>query len=665
MANHNYSVKFEASSDEKEEQKKEYLGMYTSDEVLSQISDEFETGYRFIESKRDELEADFRLFKDQKEQADMLGDTTLFNVHTAMMARSYVDTPQALFQATKIGMEETVESLNAVYKEDDEEQNLAVVKYYKEFFKFLFGVGIVARVGWDGDEKRNIYQYVDPRIWVPDPNGDYLTGDYQFTGFQKLMYRSELVAMGIEKSVLDELHDSYHETKGSKEVKQGDQNADGYSPNLTTKYDANPVYEVYWHYTKLSDEKGVYHKFRTLTANRCGILLKCEEIEPVTKSEKKNPELVNFGFTFWYWKPEPNNPLGDRIANKVRDVQRTKAIIANLRVQKAKAELYPMYLVNRRYVAPKTDLSFGFNKFLMIDSGQDGPVNLDNVVRPMTKDFRADNSFVIDDSLDRQVEASTSIGKVVSGSTPERRNSATVDNLVQSNTDVNLSLNTKINNFGERNFVRDWLRGYLENFTDADKKIVLMKNGLTVVPVSLTKKDFLVEDQVKIMVVSTGDIEAKKRKDQMAINAILPLLQTNPNASEAAKNHAFRLACRANGIESEDANMIVQETPQETDAKTENLQLRNKVYVGIEPTDDDMVHLAIHNGAGDNPVVEMHKWAHIQQYIQKGQPKPVLPGADEGGGAMNEAMTAAVSQQSSNIGAMAAQTENLPVVTTQ
>ena len=655
---------FEKSADKSEEEAKKYLGLYTDDDVLAQVGEEFDAGFRFVENLRDELQADYELFKDQKENKDMLGDTTLFNIHTAFMARSFVDSPQALFMATKVGLEDTVESLNAVYKEDDEEQNLSIVKYYKDFFKFLFGVGIVARTGWDGDNKRNVYQYVDPRIWVPDPNGDYLTGDYGYTGFQTFKQKSELVAMGIPQDAIELIHDWTREDKGAKELQEKNQSDVGLSPSTPKDTDTNPVSEVYWHFTKLVDKNGKYRKFRTLTANRCGLLLKCEEIEPVSKAERKNPELVDFGFTFWYWKPEPGNPFGDRPANKCRDVQRVKAIIANLRVQKSKAELYPMYLANQRYVKSKTDLSFGFNKFLMVDTGQDGPVNLDSVIRPMQKDFRADNSFVIDDSLDRQVEASLSIGRVVQGSTPERRDSATRDNLVQSNTDINLSLNTKINNFGERNFVRDWLRGYLENFSDADKKIVLMKNGLTVVPVSLTKKDFLVEDQVKIMVVSSGDIEMKKRKEQMAINAILPLLQTNPNASEAAKNHAFRLACRANGIEKEDADMIVQETPQETDAKNENSMLRNNVYVAVEPTDDDMVHLAVHNGAGNNPTVEMHKWAHIQQHIAKGQPKPVLPGAEEGGGAMNEAMTAAVSQQSSNIGAMAAQTEQLPMVST-
>lgn len=657
---------FEKSQELKEQEKKKWLGTYSDEDVLAQVSQEFEAGFRFVENVRDELQADYELFKDQKENKDMLGDTTLFNVHTAFMARSFVDSPQAMFLATKIGLEDAVESLNAVYKEDDEEQNLSIVKYYKEFFKFLFGVGIIARTGWDGDMKRNLYQYVDPRIWIPDQNGDYLTGDYSYTGFQTLKQRSELVAIGIPEDVIELMHDWTRENKGAKELLEKNQEDTGLSPSTPQNTDSNPIYEVYWHFTKLIDKDGKYRKFRTLTANRCSLLLKCEEIEPISKAEKKNPELVSFGFTFWYWKPEPGNPFGDRPANKCRDVQRVKAIIANLRVQKSKAELYPMYLANQRYVKSKTDLSFGLNKFIMVDTGQDGPVNLDSVIRPMTKDFRADNSFVIDDSLDRQVEASLSIGKVVQGSTPERRDSATRDNLVQSNTDINLSLNTKINNFGERNFVRDWLRGYLENFTDADKKIVLMKNGLTVVPVSLTKKEFLVEDQVKIMVVSSGDIEAKKRKEQMAINAILPLLQMNPNASEASKNHAFRLAALANGITKEDADMIVGETPQETDAKNENGILRYGQFVPVEPSDDDLTHLAIHTGAGDNPVVEMHKWAHIQQHIAKGQPKPVVPGSEEGGaGAMNEAMTAAVSQQSANIGAQVAQTEQMPMVTTQ
>ena len=117
---------------------------------------------------------------------------------------------------------------------------------------------------------------------------------------------------------------------------------------------------------------------------------------------------------------------------------------------------------------------------------------LDSIVKPLQRDFRSDNSLIIDDDLDRQVEASTSIGKIVQGTTQERRESATTNSLQQTNTDTNLSLNSKVNSWGEKQFVREWLRGYLENFKSSDGKLVKLDTGLTTVPVSLKKEDFIV-----------------------------------------------------------------------------------------------------------------------------------------------------------------------------
>jgi len=41
-----------------------------------------------------------------------------------------------------------------------------------------------------------------------------------------------------------------------------------------------------------------------------------------------------------------------------------KSIIANLRLKKIKAELYPMYIRNTRMISNKGDLDFGFNKVI-------------------------------------------------------------------------------------------------------------------------------------------------------------------------------------------------------------------------------------------------------------------------------------------------------------
>lgn len=86
-------------------------------------------------------------------------------------------------------------------------------------------------------------------------------------------------------------------------------------------------------------------------------------------------------------------------------------------------------------------------------------------MRPVQKDLRIDTSFAVEQSLDRQVEKSTSIGEVVQGTTPDRKETLGTNQLVQGNTDVNLSLNEQIHAIGDDQFVRIWFGGYYQNFT--------------------------------------------------------------------------------------------------------------------------------------------------------------------------------------------------------
>lgn len=629
------------------------------EELLGQVKSERDSGISYCEGVREALQVDYNLYKNVKTNPDLIGDSTLANAHHSLMARSYLDRPMAHFSPTTTGMDDVVANLNSVYKEDYDEQDYAIVKYYVEFFKYLFGVGIVARTGWDGNEKRNIYKWVDPRIWVPDPNGDYLTGDYQFTGFEKVFHKDELLSIGVTEHEIEELAANRSELNGAKDRLDQDRSRVGLSPDYGGNQD-NPFYELYWHYTSIVCKDGKVRKFRLLVDTACTEILKFDEVEPITKSERKDPSLIKFPFTFFYFRPEPGNPYGARVGDFTRDVQKAKAEMQNLRHQKSKAELYPMYLYNQRYVKNRGDLAFGFNKNIAIDTGADGAVNLDAIVRPLTRDFRADWSFQIEQSLDRQVEGGLSVNAVMQGMTPEERDSATRDNLIQSNSDINLNLDKKAHNFGERAFVKDWLRGYIENFTDADKKIAVLATGLGQLPVTLSRKDFLVEDNLKITVLSTGEIEAQKRKEQQAINAIVPLLSADPNMDKAAKNHLLRLYARVNGMEEKDIAISLHDTPDEMLAKDENLMLRDNKWVNVNPTDDDLQHMAVHKAAGNTEATLAHVRAHIDAYIAKGKPMPQAP---EAGGVEKEVASAAVAQQSSSIGANAAQIQNLPLVT--
>ena len=143
---------------------------------------------------RDLLQVDYELFKNIKQptKEDSIGDNTLFNNHSALMARSVSDYPECSFEPTVTGVDKMVRNLNMVYEEDAEEDDYKTIKYYKDFFRFLFGVGIIARTGWDGIKKTNKFQNVDPRLWLPEPNGDYARGIYSYTGFERMMSEASM-----------------------------------------------------------------------------------------------------------------------------------------------------------------------------------------------------------------------------------------------------------------------------------------------------------------------------------------------------------------------------------------------------------------------------------------------------------------------------------------
>ena len=116
---------------------KKLTGLSETD-IISQVSSEYERGYRFVVSKREIFETDLRLFNNQKKNKDKIGDTTLFNVHSALMARSYVDRPQSKFVSTKVGRDYVVKNLNATLEEDFNEQDIEILKYQRDWDKFFY-----------------------------------------------------------------------------------------------------------------------------------------------------------------------------------------------------------------------------------------------------------------------------------------------------------------------------------------------------------------------------------------------------------------------------------------------------------------------------------------------------------------------------------------------
>ena len=214
---------------------------------------------------------------------------------------------------------------------------------------------------------------------------------------------------GYDESIIDQITPNTGDYRGSDRSRSDDQNNSYLNEDFKQGNDNNPNFKIYTHFGIFKGDKGSV-KAMIVMGNEQKTIISVSMLEPATKAEKKDPMLIEFPFSYTWWKPRTNNPFGDRISTYISDVQRIKAEIANLRLDKSKAELYPMYLYNTRLIKNKEDLNFGFNKLIATNPLEGESLN--NAVTPIQHDYRADNSYLIDDSLDRQIEASTSVGKI-------------------------------------------------------------------------------------------------------------------------------------------------------------------------------------------------------------------------------------------------------------
>ena len=573
----------------------------SEEEIIEQIRDDYDRGYNLAEGIRTEFEKEDKLFNYQKKNKDKIGDSTLFNVHSALMAREYIDKPTSKFNAHSTNQSRIVNNLNLALEADMNSSYMENLTYDWKHDKFLRWHGTIIRNGWDGIDKRPFFETVDPRVEILDPDGDYRNGDYSFYGFEKTEFKKDITEEnGYE--ILEE--DITTESKQSeiKKVRERDQNNFKMWGSLTWDSKNNPDISLYCHMAFFGKNNV---RAMVWLANGRKDIAKVHLLPQRTKRVRAFDDIL----AITYHKPRRNNPYGDRIARYVGDVQIMKSIIANLRLDKIKAELYPTYLRNTRMIKNKGDLEFGFNK--VIDANPLAGESLREALTPIQKDLRADNSYILDDSMDRQVEASTSIGRIAQWSSTERREWVGTNQLVQDNTDINLSLSAKVDAIWYEKLCNVWLYWYLEKFKDGDKKIVFIQTGSWSMSRELTKAEFLTDSALKITVDTVIEIEQRMSRDRIAYGQAIGLLQSIERP-ESAKLSTMRKYLASLNLRPEDIEEQIPQTAQETVAEANVGLLLEGKYVEVRDYYDPDTHLIAIKSAGDGLNVQIYKWALLE-----------------------------------------------------
>lgn len=582
----------------------------SEEEILSMIESQYMDGYTFADSKRLELQTNYELYKNVVSNDWEVGDETTYATVNALMARSISEEFRGEFEAGNPKDQQIVDNLNAVLQQDYDNDDMLAVDLYGSFYKFVMGVYIKKLIGWNGKTKSPIFNYVDPRIWIPDPNGDYATGEFSYSGYETFIWDYAIDKDWLNYENLNPMNQWFWSSSLQKYRDQQTSNLQNYWTDTL-----NPYYDIYYHDFYITDKKGDKRKARACVGNNKKLLLEIELIESIDKDS--DPE---FGVSFEYYGFEVNNPFGDNVVNHTAEPQKVKSINRNLRIKKSKAALYPMYFYNDKYL-DKNKLWFGFNKFIPVSTKGDSGINLDSIVTAFRPDSRADDSYVIDNDMDRSVERATSIGANIQGGTiTSQDNTATEAWIIQSNSDINISYREKIGNIGKKQFVKVWLQAYMNNFESGDKKIIMLDNWVGSVPIELKRKDFITSSYHRIKVKSRTQIEMQRRKEVQALSQLVNIVMASQSIDEYQKMLMLRDYAEALWYQKNKILTRLSGSPEEELIKSENTILASGAYLDINPTDNHLMHIILQKPMqNSNMETIAHYQAHLSAWIESGK----------------------------------------------
>lgn len=581
----------------------------SEDELLALVRKERQNSEEFSKAYKLEIEADLKLLRnkrDKKKDEKLAWDSTLFNTHRALMARSYQSKNSINIKWDKWnGIEREVKMLNSVFKEDHSTAQEKAIKFYLYNDKFATWVAIKARTWWDWVLKKNKFMVVNPMTWLPQEWGDYFTGDWTYTWFFSLERIDALEKEWFESADFLREYDRW-----AVDVKDRMNRMQGLFPQYMKE-----VTDVVYSFLVVNG-----YKIWARTASIDTVLLWADFIAPSSPLEEKNPEAVSFPLAFYFWNPDRDNPFGDRPANYIRDIQRLRARQLNLAVNKMEAGLYPMYLYKQDYVKA-SDLQFWFNKSIPVRTGVDGAdVSLDSLIRPIQKDLSLDSFLTIDPILSKNVERSTSIGDIVQWTNTQRKETLWTNNLVQTNTDINLSLNEELHDVWDEQYVKIWFGGYYQNFSWADKKLIYAWSSTAKQAILLKRADFVYEWNLNISIESNIASEDRKRKEWASAVQIYPLISADLNPARKVLMQRF-LADRT-WMPNDVMEEVIGDTPQMTIQKLENDLLKENIFVPVNPDDDHEQHLVALWNTIDTASAKAHLVAHLMEFIKTPQIQP-------------------------------------------
>lgn len=590
-------MKKEKKGEKKEKDEKTLENRNFSD-LIKQIQAEYSTSWRYMKPKIDEWAIRLKIYSNMKRDKTAVGDPLLFTVFQTVLASLYTDKLAATFEGREEGDEETASNLGPMSEYDYTQMSKSELDYDWDFNALFYGRALLINMEFSRKLMCPLPEVVDMMTWLRDPRAKSVNGDIRgrgamrYGGREIALYKNEMKKAGVYfnfKEAKPATGDPFSLVDNSDRARRAAQGFDETDMGQNQVAGDNAEIRALEWFTHYKGKKVLV----TLSEKRTSVIrykvLDDQEVWPI--DERVCYKMAHD------WD-------GVSIPDLIEDKQRARSVVQNTALAGVKSGQNPTYIYDSTKIKNRGNLDIDFNKHVPIDGPPSGSVQI--VERQQVK---SEVDWILN-VLDNAAQKATATPDIQQGAGSGGSNTATETNLQASKVDTRYSLTAKLWGWSERSFWQKWYQLYKRHFADLiDEKNIRINGSMGPKWRKLTRENIVSKIDPDIKIESKVVTEAKNVNDLQKYRLFLKdIMATAPD--QANTRFALREIGKLSGFKRDMVDQVLPPTMDEMESEEENVQLDNNTKVKVKITDDDFVHMEVHNKAADTPA----KYAHIRAH---------------------------------------------------
>lgn len=557
------------------------------------IYSKYDESFQFLQTRKQRQVSQLILLNNLQRGDENIASTLLLTLFNRIMSNLYDDKMQVKFVPGEELDQKKVNSLNILAQNDYREMDKARIDYDWCWDTLFFGRGYVETLQFDMERKIMVPHVINPLVFGYDP---YFDDPQQWRYYWKWISKSKweiqkLIKKGLLKNItkpedLPSGIDEYlwdYKVRREQALKATPVSNDTYQGDVYQileffGYDADGDRAVFW--TDRDISKIIYEKKLDLKDGPDG--------------ESKWPIVVKEAFR------EPHASVVFSVADLLEDKHRARSVLLNLAFIAAKDKANPLYVYNPDMVTDVTQL---FSRQV----NQHIPVNdVERAIAPLNKDSAMDPSLAAFMSMLSQ-EANDPVGTGMALAPAKKGGETATEAAIQQQlNDLAQSLQSKVMQFGEKEFWSSWYQRYKRYTKAGDEKIatIVGVKGMTFEKIDMG--DIHTKFPPGVLIFSAKEAEYKELVTRRDLMQMYPQFATTlgPDGMRNFNKYVFFPKFLNDPTM---MDILVPKTIDEIKAEEENDAINENSLPQVLPTDNHEQHLPIHYMAKNT----WAKWVHI------------------------------------------------------